>query len=57
MEPFDETRGTENVAHAWYDGSAAGGHPSNGDTVLNYTGPRPGDPANHMLDESAKYPG
>lgn len=55
IEAFDERLVTENVAHAWYDGSAAGVHPSSGDTLLNYTGPKPDDPANYMLDESAKY--
>ncbi|MFZ1829075.1 MAG: nickel-dependent hydrogenase large subunit [Candidatus Competibacteraceae bacterium] len=52
--PFDESKVTENVAHAWYNGSDAGAHPSLGATVLNYTGPVP-DNANYMLDESTRY--
>jgi hydrogenase large subunit len=52
---FNEALVTENVAHAWYDGSANGVHPSAGDTVLHYTGPTPDDPAHYMLDPDAKY--
>ena len=52
--PFDESKVTENVAHAWYSGSDAGAHPSVGSTVLNYTGPAP-DSASYMLDESKRY--
>jgi hydrogenase large subunit len=53
--PFDPAKVTENVAHAWYAGSDHGVHPSQGTTVLNYTGPQPDDPANYMLDEESKY--
>jgi hydrogenase large subunit len=53
--PFDQANVTENVAHAWYSGSASGEHPSNGTTVLNYTGPAPDDPVNYMLDEGTQY--
>jgi hydrogenase large subunit len=53
--PFDPANVTENVAHAWYSGSAQGVHPSQGTTVLNYTGPKPDNPAAYMLDEDSKY--
>jgi hydrogenase large subunit len=53
--PFDPANVTENVAHAWYTGSAQGVHPSQGTTVLNYTGPKPDNPAAYMLDEGSQY--
>jgi hydrogenase large subunit len=52
---FDPAQVTENVAHAWYLGSAQGVHPSQGTTVLNYTGPQPDSPATYMLDEGSQY--
>lgn len=52
---FDQGDVTENVAHAWYTGSAQGVHPSQGSTVLNYTGPQPDNPAAYMLDEGSQY--
>lgn len=52
--PFDQRNVTENVAHAWYNGSSTGAHPSNGTTILKYTGPTPDDP-DYMLDETARY--
>jgi len=51
---FDQSKVTENVAHAWYLGSDAGAHPSAGSTELNYDGPAP-DSADYMLDESKRY--
>jgi hydrogenase large subunit len=53
--PFDPANVTENVAHAWYSGSRNGVHPSQGTTVLNYTGPRPDNPTAYMLDEDSQY--
>jgi hydrogenase large subunit len=53
--PFDPAAVTENVAHAWYVGSAQGMHPSQGTTLLNYTGPQPDSPATYILDEGSQY--
>jgi hydrogenase large subunit len=53
--PFDQASVTESVAHSWYTGSAQGVHPSQGTTVLNYTGPQPDNPAAYMLDEGSQY--
>lgn len=55
MAPFNQNLVTENVAHAWYDGSTSGVHPSLGDTVLKYTGPKPDGVDAYMLDETDKY--
>ncbi|MDP3635847.1 MAG: nickel-dependent hydrogenase large subunit [Azonexus sp.] len=55
LKPFDQTKVTENVAHAWYTGSDQGAHPSTSSTILNYTGPAPDSPASYMLDETARY--
>lgn len=52
---FDESKVTENVAHAWYTGSDTGIHPAKSNTVLNYTGPRPDDLPNYMLNEADRY--
>lgn len=39
-EPFSPDSVTENVTHAWYEGSASR-HPFDGETKANYTGPEP----------------
>ena len=44
VEPFDQTKVTEYVAHSWYQyqqGDAVALHPFQGETAPNYTGPRP----------------
>jgi hydrogenase large subunit len=55
VQPFDPSKITEHVKHAWYtysDGDDAALHPSHGETVPNYTGPAlPFE----RLDTSAKY--
>jgi hydrogenase large subunit len=61
LVPFHEDQVTENVAHAWYQGSNAGEHPSVSVTQLQYTGPLPDQGLNpdgtskYMLDETKKY--
>jgi hydrogenase large subunit len=55
VEPLDQRRITEQVAHSWYD--YAGGdnvalHPFKGETNPNYTGPKP---PYETLDLSQKY--
>ena len=57
LAAFDPALVTENVAHAWYGGTTSAVHPSNGTTVLNYTGPKPNDDGNtpYMLNEAARY--
>lgn len=61
LQPFYEDQVTENVAHAWYQGSAEGVHPAEGTTELFYDGPLPdqglkpdGTPY-YMLDEGKRY--
>jgi [NiFe] hydrogenase large subunit/hydrogenase large subunit len=44
VEPFDQTKVTEYVAHSWYSyqqGDAVALHPFQGETAPNYTGPTP----------------
>jgi [NiFe] hydrogenase large subunit/hydrogenase large subunit len=44
VEPFDQSKVTEYVAHSWYQYQAGDGvalHPFNGETNPNYTGPQP----------------
>jgi [NiFe] hydrogenase large subunit/hydrogenase large subunit len=44
VEPFDQSKVTEYVAHSWYQYQAGDGvalHPFNGETTPNYTGPQP----------------
>jgi [NiFe] hydrogenase large subunit/hydrogenase large subunit len=44
VEPFDQQKVTEYVAHSWYQYQAGDGvalHPFNGETSPNYTGPTP----------------
>jgi Ni,Fe-hydrogenase I large subunit len=44
VEPFDQTKVTEYVAHSWYQyqqGDATALHPYQGETAPNYTGPTP----------------
>ncbi len=44
LEPFDQTKVTEYVAHSWYQyqkGDALALHPYQGETLPNYTGPTP----------------
>lgn len=48
---FDNSKVTEAVAHSWYADSAPV-HPSQGETVPNFTGPQP--PYEHLLTEG-KY--
>jgi hydrogenase large subunit len=55
FSPFNQSKVTENVAHAWYTGSAAGVHPSAGSTNLFYDGPAPDNLPAYMLDESKRY--
>jgi len=55
LVPFADHHVTENVAHAWYAGSAAGVHPSIGTTELQYDGPLPDGAGVYMLDESERY--
>ncbi|WP_295581367.1 nickel-dependent hydrogenase large subunit [uncultured Lamprocystis sp.] len=55
LRPFDPYLVTENVAHAWYQGSTAGEHPAVGSTTLHYTGPKPDGASRYMLDESQRY--
>jgi len=55
VEPFDQRKITEQVAHSWYrydGGDDRGLHPSKGETHPTYTGPRP---PYDRLDTSAKY--
>jgi len=50
----DESEIQENIAHAWYDYSAGKDkalHPYDGETTLNYTGPKP--PYEHLDVEGA----
>ncbi len=52
---FDQTKVTENVAHAWYKpGLVTDIHPSQGSMELEYDGPTP-DSAAYMLDETKRY--
>jgi hydrogenase large subunit len=55
LAPFDESRVTENVAHAWYTGSDYGAHPAEGTTDLHYTGPKPDGASVYMLNEADRY--
>ena len=55
LATFDPALVTENVAHAWYRGSATGVHPSVGTTELNYTGPAAEGGSGYMLQERDKY--
>jgi Ni,Fe-hydrogenase I large subunit len=44
VEPFDQSKVTEYVAHSWYQyqrGDAAALHPFQGETLPSYTGPTP----------------
>ena len=44
IEPFDQSKVTEYVAHSWYQYQAGDGvalHPYRGETAPNYTGPTP----------------
>ena len=44
VEPFDQSKVTEYVAHSWYQyeqGDGAALHPFKGETQPNYTGPKP----------------
>jgi [NiFe] hydrogenase large subunit/hydrogenase large subunit len=44
VEPFDQTKVTEHVAHSWYQyqqGDTTALHPFQGETAPNYTGPTP----------------
>ena len=44
VEPFDQAKVTEYVAHSWYEyqqGDAVALHPFKGETAPNYTGPKP----------------
>jgi len=55
IDTSDPDQIQEFIAHSWYDykgGDAAGKHPWQGETKLNYTGPEP--PFEH-LDVSGKY--
>ena len=55
IEPVDPQRITESVKHAWYDysgGDDATLHPSQGETLPHYTGPKP---PYERLDTNAKY--
>lgn len=54
-DPRDFEKMQEFVTHSWYtyqDGDAAGLHPWNGETKLNYTGP---NPPYEQLDVDQKY--
>jgi hydrogenase large subunit len=58
LTPFNQGLVTENVAHAWYEGSDTGEHPSSPTkTVLHYSGPKPdqANPDDYMLDQAARY--
>jgi Ni,Fe-hydrogenase I large subunit len=55
IEPLDQRRITEQVAHSWYDYSGGNGealHPFKGETNPNYTGP---NPPYERLDLAQKY--
>ena len=55
VEDFDPNKITEYVTHSWYEyggGDGKGLHPSVGETLPNYTGPKP---PYDRLDTSAKY--
>lgn len=55
VEPIDHMKVTEDAAHAWYkysDGDDKAKHPWMGETVPNYTGPKP---PYEFLDTSKKY--
>ncbi len=53
VDPRDDTGVQEFIDHSWYDYSSEGGkHPWQGETKLNYSGPKP--PYDH-LDVDAKY--
>ena len=55
VEPVDQAKVTEEVAHAWYqyhDGDDKAKHPWVGETNPNYTGPRP---PYEFLDTEKKY--
>jgi hydrogenase large subunit len=57
VEPFDQSKVTEYVAHSWYQyeqGDGAALHPFKGETQPNYTGPKP--PYERLYTEaSSKY--
>jgi Ni,Fe-hydrogenase I large subunit len=53
--PVDQSKITESVAHSWYEysgGDTGGIHPSEGQTIPKYTGPKP---PYDQLDVNAKY--
>jgi len=55
VETFDPGKVTEYVSHSWYDyqqGDAVALHPSKGETLPNYTGPKP---PYERLDTDKKY--
>jgi [NiFe] hydrogenase large subunit/hydrogenase large subunit len=55
VEDLDPTRITEYVTHSWYEyaeGDTLGLHPSAGETVPHYSGPKP---PYERLDTAAKY--
>lgn len=55
VEPVDQKRVTEDVAHSWYkysDGDDKAKHPWDGETEPNYTGPKP---PYEFLDTNKKY--
>lgn len=54
VHPFDQQKITEYVTHSWYTypDDQAGLHPSDGETVANYTGPKP---PFEFLDTENKY--
>ena len=55
VEPVDHKKVTEDAAHAWYkysDGDEKAKHPYDGETVPNYTGPKP---PYEFLETSKKY--
>ena len=57
VEPFDQSKVTEYVAHSWYQyeqGDGAALHPFKGETQPNYTGPKP--PYDRLYTEAdSKY--
>jgi hydrogenase large subunit len=57
VEPFDQTKVTEYVAHSWYQyeqGDGAALHPSKGETQPAYNGPKP--PYDRLYtDTNSKY--
>ncbi len=55
IDPFDQTKVTEYIAHSWYDYQQGDGtplHPYQGETAPNYTGPTP---PYERLDTDKKY--